>query len=213
MATDQYPIAPNTNVFEVTQLYRLAFGTVPYFIPHKGSSDVPAKGNSFSIADAPAKATTGAHGSAFYGTDVLGREIYCPVTLNEMLLDYAIIRIEGSINIVSTPLTERKGSVHEVISINDYMIVIRGFIINQTGIDLDEAQMNKYFDLLEIGKSVVLRSVITDRALFGPSDSSDSGDYKVVIQKLSLPEFFGVKNVLKYEIQCMSDFIFNLELA
>lgn len=189
--------------FDIAQLYRQAWGTVPYVFPAKGSQDVATKGAGYQFVPLD-KAVAGEYGSPFYTTDVLGREVFCPVKLNGIWLDYPTVRIEGSVNIVSTPMVERKGSVHEIISTDDYQINIRGLIINHYGGEIDDAKINTYFNFLEANKNVEMRCVLTDRPLHE--------QYQVIVKRVSMPELFGVKHVYRYEMELVSDFVFTLEL-
>ena len=78
------------------------------------------------------KTPTGNYGS-YYDTDSEGREVFMPVTLGDQFLPYVWLNIKASKNIIETPLTERRGSVKELISIDDYRIGIKGFVIGHDG--------------------------------------------------------------------------------
>jgi len=204
------------STLDPVQLYRQAFGTTPYIVQPKALENISQpQTETFSPAPAPLRGTVGEHGSPFYGVDVLGREYFCPVRLtlpplpgtptSELFdLDYPVVRIEGKVTTVDTPMVEQKGSVHEIINLDDYQIIIRGIIINHSGSEIDDARINRYYDILETGQNMKMECVITDRPL--------GVDKKVILKRVTMPEFFGVKNVYRYELEFVSDFIFQLNI-
>ena len=70
-----------------------------------------------------------------YVSQLLGREIYLPVTLecnNEQLrLEACTISLSGTKTIVKTKLSERVGSVKEQFNIDEYKFNIKGVFINR----------------------------------------------------------------------------------
>src|SRR4051812_38452355 len=75
----------------------------------------------------------GASGSAYYATDAFGTEYYMPVTISyteddeagivkKWTLPYPVITISSKKTIIETALTERRGTVKELINIQDYII-------------------------------------------------------------------------------------------
>lgn len=141
--------------------------------------------------------------SVYRKADAVGRYYFMPVKLGDVELQYPIIRIQGRKNIVETQLTERKGSVIEIINQESYQIYIRGFLINHTG-DFPEEAVHEMKELFETNQSVPIRSVLTD--LFLTDEDS------VVIADLSFPEVTGVENVKPYELNLISDSNFELEI-
>lgn len=143
------------------------------------------------------------YGSSTYRrADAVGRNYFMPVELGGMQLSYPVIRISGSKNIVETQLTERKGSVIEIINQDSYKIYIRGFMINHQG-HFPEEDVYNLQQLFELNKSIPIKSVLTD--LFLTSDD------RVVIKDFNLPEVQGVENVKPYELELISDSVFELE--
>ena len=92
----------------------------------------------------------GSYGSPYYTKDALGMEYYMPVTisypdtgqqgnglvtgnsqgvLKKWDLPYPVISISSRKTIIETPLTERRGTVKELVNIQDYEITIKGFLI------------------------------------------------------------------------------------
>src|SRR5258708_5945178 len=103
----------------------------------------------------PLRKEYGLHGSPLYATDANGREYYLPVTITyaksigtapggagglgsnlpggadaevnqSIKLPYTVVSISSRKRIVKTELTERAGTVKELINRSDYDIVIKG---------------------------------------------------------------------------------------
>lgn len=128
---------------------------------------------------------------------------FMPVKIGELDLWNPVIRVTARKTIVETPLVEREGSVKEIISLDDYIINIRGIIKNKTGLwPADEVK--QLFDLWKQNKALPIQSAITAIAL--------SGNENVVITNLSLPEQQGKVESVAYEIECVSDQSFTLEI-
>ena len=102
-------------------------------------------GDEVEIPTSPAPRQELIKGTRLYKQDALGRWYFMPVFIkhkdirsndkarssdNEhtLELENAVISIEGTKNIVRTPLIGRRGSVKELISIGDYKISIAAFI-------------------------------------------------------------------------------------
>jgi hypothetical protein len=180
----------------------------------------------------PTRIGTGGSGSPYYANDlVLGVEYFMPVTLIypenlnadiaanpfgltadsaqasrlvEWNLPFPLITITAKKTLVETPLTERRGTVKELIQLKDYDITIKGFLIAGTN-DYPEDLVTTLRNIYEINGTIGIKSPLTDIFLLR-SDSSD----QVVITELMLPGLKGVKNVEPYEIRLVSDSIFNL---
>ena len=193
-----------TEIFNIQSIFRQVFHSIPVIFPSAATTQQAAQ-NNINFPTAPVRKTIGAYGSSLWDVDSLGREYYCPATLDGFPLDYPVVRISGSQTVVSTPMTERKGSVHEIISGDDYMISIKGLIINHDTDELPEDIYNTYYDLLEKGKSMVLRCALTDRPLHP--------DYKVIIKSFAPVFTPGVQNVIGYELELISDFVFTLTVS
>jgi hypothetical protein len=101
--------------FNIKDLFRKVFGHEP-----------PAD---FRVAKADDPDRVSSLGQPYFNDDVFGREIFMPVKLNDYWLHLPVISISSKKVIVSTALVERKGTVKELISTEDYMITIKGIII------------------------------------------------------------------------------------
>ena len=158
----------------------------------------------------------GVYGSAMYGTDDFGRQVYLPITVtytdasgNQVEYDvpYPVIEIKGGKHIVDTELTERRGMVSELISTRSFDISIKGFIINTTGDELPEDEMMAFRDFVECDAPVGIKNPLTDIWLLRPDRS---GTDLVTIRNFELPYVIGVKNVWAYTIELRSEEPFSL---
>jgi hypothetical protein len=76
-------------------------------------------------------------GQELYRTNAQGREIFLPVKLSSpearLQIDCCTIRVTGKKTIISTPVSERKGTVKEVYNIGDWQFSIKGVLIGAGG--------------------------------------------------------------------------------
>lgn len=128
---------------------------------------------------------------------------FMPVKLGGVQLWGPQIRITGRKTIVETQLVERGGSVKEIISTDDYIINIRGVIKTTDGLWPDE-ELNILLELYRKNEAVPIESAKTASVL--------NGNEYVVITNLSLPGNPGFVESIRYEIECVSDTPFTLEL-
>lgn len=172
----------------------------------------------------PARMEQGSYGSPYYANDALGMEYYMPVTisyqdtgrgntnagpqaaLKKWALPYPVISIASRKTIIETALTERRGTVKELINIQDYEIMIKGFII-ASGNEFPENEVITLRNIYEQNAALSIQCPLTDIFLLRPDRS---GSDQVVIRELRFPAITGVKNVRPYEISMVSDEPFNL---
>ena len=174
------------------------------------------------------RAETGAYGSPYYASDANGREYYMPVSITypngsgsaanllntdanapmtTWQLPYPVISVASRKTIVETPLTERRGTVKELINIQDYEITIKGFIINSDGNEFPENDVITLRNIYEQNIALSIQCPLTDIFLLRPDRS---GSDQVVIRELTFPAITGVKNVRAYQLRMVSDEAFNL---
>lgn len=213
--------------FDLGDLFEQAFGYrtqafEPDFkpVPNKGRIDPKI----------PLRQEQGAHGSPYYAHDALGNEYYMPVTiiyadntklssqdaalvggdtlgiLNKWDLPYPVISIASRKTIIETPLTERRGTVKELVNIQDYEITIKGFIIANTN-EFPEESVTILRTIYEQNAPLSIQNPLTDIFLLRPDRS---GSDQVVITELKFPAITGVKNIRPYELHMVSDEPFNL---
>lgn len=145
-------------------------------------------------------------GQPYYGTDLLGREHFMPVYLNNYLLPFAVIGMTWSKTIVSTPMPERGGSVKELINIDDYKFNIKGIVLTEDN-SFPEMQVRDIYELFKKNNSLQLRSVLTDIVLNGAFSHS------VIITEIKWPAVTGIEHAKPFEMELESDMTFELEFA
>jgi len=186
--------------FKIDDIFKKAFG---YDIPKR----------KFEIPAAAERTETSDLGQPYYATDELGREHFLPVKLNGYLLPFAVVGINAKKTIVSTSMPERGGSVHEIISVDDYVINIKGILINDDNI-FPEKEITAIHKLFEVNNSIELRSALTDIFLRGGIKESEQLNdqlHQVVVKTVNYPAVAGVEHAKPFEITCDSDMIFTLE--
>jgi hypothetical protein len=198
-------------VYDLAQLYRYQFGGKPYVIGEEQKSASPAP----FVIDGENVQLSQVSGSALTA-EYLGKEIWLPVKftgldatifgVDELLLPYSVIKITSSKTIVSTPLSERRGTVKEYFSAEDYQITIKGFVIDEADRIWPEKELIVLKQLDDLTTAIQLDNALTNIFL--------DKDTRVVISKLDLPEVEGGrKHIRPFSMTLMSDSIFTLDVA
>lgn len=128
---------------------------------------------------------------------------FMPVRLGGLQLWNPIIRAVCRKTVVETPLVERNGSVKEIVSTDDWVINIKGTIKLSGGGWPDQA-LEDLLAMFYRNEAVSIESALTARLL--------NGNEYVVLTNLSLPDKQGKEQSIDYEIECVSDIAFELEL-
>jgi len=172
----------------------------------------------------------GKAGAPFYAKNAQGQEYFMPVTISypdtgaaasppagvttdarsftskkSWQLPYPVISVESSKTIVRTQLTERRGTVKELINIADYQITIKGLILGES--EFPETVISTLRDIYERNTPLSIQCPLTDIFLLRPDRS---GSDQVVISELKLPAAGSSESVRPYELKLISDEIFNL---
>ncbi|OWP84349.1 hypothetical protein BWK59_05865 [Flavobacterium davisii] len=138
-----------------------------------------------------------------------GRSIWFPVTFWKstdavLEIDACTINVQLSKNIVKTAVSERKGTVKEHFSIEDYKFTIKGFLIGKDR-KFPEAEILALKDLFETQEPVSLHGGYPELFL----DKS----CQIVINTLDFPEVQGKAHWIRpFSLTCESDFIDDLIL-
>jgi hypothetical protein len=143
------------------------------------------------------------------GGNVLGQPLFMPVGFdvdgelvllpNEPTLQVSVKKIVVKTQLVGS---KRDGMVKELISLDDYEIVLRGIAISTTSKKVfPEDDIYKIHELFLKNKSVSIISGLT--ALLGIN--------KVVIESFDLPTMIGIQHAQAYELKMVSDADFQLE--
>ena len=200
------------NLDIVSALFAKVFGySSPAFDPQFST----VVGNTTNGIPGTLRRSTGVAGSPYYAKDANGREYFLPITVTytdsngELVswpLPYPVMSISSKKTLIETALTERRGTVKELINIQDYEITIKGLIIGRTR-EFPQDDVAQLRDLYEQNVAVSISNPVTDIFLLRPDRN---GSDQVVITSLKFPEAKGVKNVRGYEMTLVSDEPFNL---
>jgi hypothetical protein len=185
----------------------IGYKGIPYpggFIP-----DAPAKyakDEKFSYSgDEASEKTSSDFGSTLRKKDAQGRWYFMPVVLEHKGAEYeipnAVISIRGKKTIVETAMVGRKGTVKELISVDDYEIRIAGVCLD---VDFPDQQINALNELYNINESVTLKCALTDIFL----DEED----KVVIKSIDFAEMKGCETAQVFTMELVTDRSFELIL-
>ena len=97
----------------------------------------------------------------------------------------------------------RRGTVKELISMDDWVVTIRGIALNYKSVAVyPEDQVKQLRDLFERRESLKTESALTNLI----------GIYRLVIKEMFLPEMIGIQHAQAYEFQCVNDEDFILEI-
>lgn len=128
-----------------------------------------------------------------------GQLVFMPMKLGGLVLpNEPTVFIQGKKRIIETALvgSTRKGTVKELISIEDYNVTIRGVALNYQSTKVyPEDTVKDLHDLFLKNESLEVESALT--ALLGI--------YRLVIKSVSFPEMIGIQHTQAYEFQCVSD--------
>ncbi len=192
------------NEFYLQDLFEKTFGYLPAdkFVVNK-SEGASAESNPFTIPTAANRTEYSSLGQPYYKQDYLGREMFMPVMLGGYLVPFAVVSVTEKKTLIETPMPERGGSVTELISIDDYLINIKGIIVEDEDI-FPETQIKNIHELFLQNNSIELRSVLTDIFLSGVFE------HRVIIKEVKWPASPGIENAKPFEIDCKSDMIYEL---
>lgn len=182
--------------------YQQAFGYrgIP-FIGLNTTSTVPgAKPLSGIQTTTEANASTGFNRNS----SVLGTPFFMPCKLDDFQLpNEPIIEIRGHKNIIKTPVDGNEGSFKELYSLSDYQVIIRGIATLDTDSEeYPEAQVRALRQIVE--KPAAVKVVNNLLGYFGI--------YNLAIEDCFFPAIEGAPGMQPYELVCLSDKFFDLEL-
>lgn len=117
--------------------------------------------------------------------------------------DEAVVSISGKKTIVETPMVGRKGSVKELINIEDYDIKFIGVLENSNG-DYPEQEVQDLVRLWEINEAIKMSCALTDYFL--------KEDDSVVIKTIEPISVEAQEDIQAFNMSLVSDSPFELEL-
>lgn len=201
-------------ILNLGELFQKQFGSKPYLI---GNTDTVDKTSGYAFNGMKSLPSITNSGSLLR-EKYLGIDIFLPIRFfdetgtNELMyLPYSVLRISGKNSVVSTPMIDRKGAVHELTSSDDYSIDIKGFLIGSDR-SFPEDELYKLKALKDRSTALVIDNAITNIFLTDPELSRDE-QRRVVFMDFDLPEVQGGReHVRPFSIKLLSDTVFDLEL-
>lgn len=139
-------------------------------------------------------------GTPIRKVDAMGRVYFMPAYIETQSygieIPAAAISIKGKKNIVETPLTGRRGSVKELVSVDDYEITIHGVIMSDDE-NYPEDTIQLFRDLYETNESVKLICALSDLVL--------QSDDRIVIKSIEWPPVGTVENAQIIKMTAVTD--------
>lgn len=125
----------------------------------------------------------------------------------DILLPYTVVKITGKKTIVKTPLSERGGTVKELYSIDDYVISIKGFLIDENNRVWPDKEIKQLKQLFCINTAIELDNALTNQFLHTDNNINN----RVVIDSFELPEVEGGSvHIRPFSMTLESDSVFDL---
>ena len=135
-----------------------------------------------------------------------GRPVFMPMRLGGLVLpNEPSVIISSRKNIVETALagSTRRGTVKELISIEDWSLTIRGVVVNyNSALVYPEDEVKALRDLYNRNEALEVESALTNLL----------GIYNLVITGFELPEMIGIQHAQAYQFTCISDEEFLLQI-
>nr|WP_315032489.1 DUF6046 domain-containing protein [uncultured Chryseobacterium sp.] len=194
-------------VFDLQNLYKSYFSRTPFNLPNSGDEVTrdfrnlgPSKNKNRGEIFSNTK------GIAFNKTGAYGQDIWFPAEFRingnvkeTLIIDTCTIAVNLSKTIVRTAVSERKGTVKEMFSIDDYKFTIRGFLIDKTR-KVPEGDINKLKMIFETDQPVTLHGGYPEIFL---KEST-----RIAVTSLDFPEVQGQAHWIRpFSLTCESDFI------
>jgi len=192
------------NIFKVQDIFLQLYGNIPPHIdelPTQQNTDNPNTVNNLY-----SKRTTTLKGSPLYGlSDVIGREVFMPLQFKagDNLYDfpYSIVGLRSRIEMKSTPMIERGGSVIEEMGAGPWEISVKGFLMNPDG-QFPDDQLDAINQLYKYRQPLNMICALTDLFL----ELSD----QVMISSLEIPPKPKVIGVRDFVMTVVQDSILDL---
>lgn len=189
---------------DIAATFQALYGYLPAQVP--SFPPQPNDVNPYAVQSAAAKKTTTATGSPLYGlSDMIGREVFMPVTLTANGIDYdfpfCIVGLKTRKDMKITGMVERGGVVIEEISQGAWDIDLKGFLIDANGQFPDE-QLAALNELYTNDRPVYLKCALTDIFM--------QGNDQVVIANLDIPAKAKVIGVRDFSFTMIQDSILDL---
>lgn len=195
--------------FSIDQIFRQAFGfarggrydgaqidqSAGAAVSYEAPSGVPQEGTEFLTVR-----------NALNAKLADGRALFMPVAIGGVVLpNEPTLYLSKRKRIVKTTLvgSRRRGSVKELISSEDWEIEIRGICVNTESLEFyPEDQVAAINELDAREEALEIECALT----------SLLGIYRIVIEQIRFPEMIGMQHAQAYELKCVSDEDFILEI-
>ena len=206
------------NTFNLVALYKEYFGRGSYVVDKSGLKK-PAENILYSGITENESPRGTIHvsyktGQSFNKKGSYGQDIWFPITLSgskivgntteplQLDIDICTISVNLVSTIVSTPVVERKGTVNELVNIDDYKFTIRGFLVGKNR-KVPEEDILKLVDIKESTQEKTLHGGYPELFL--------DATCKIAISELEFPEVQGQNHWIRpFTLTCKSDFITDL---
>ncbi|WP_407479981.1 DUF6046 domain-containing protein [Elizabethkingia anophelis] len=203
-------------IFDLNNLYKEYFGKSPFYVGAQG--EVTQNINSLNI---PKNETP--RGMIHYNKNNInfnkigkyGQDIWFPVELRgqkgtgvdleiiNIVLDACTTAVNLTKTVIRTAVSERKGTVKEMVNVDDYKFTVRGFLIGKNR-RVPEGGIQTLKELFESTKPVTMHGGYPEMFL--------DETCQVVISTLEFPETQGTQHWIRPFIMTIeSDFINDLE--
>jgi len=208
---------------ELVDLYNRYFGSRP--VVPKVMPDQPVNDARIQAANAQAGYPIRSAKGAILAEQYLNTEIWLPVSLSalpdlfknaktqspgEWYLPYVAVSASVAAGMIRTPLNQRKGTVKELYSLDDYSITVKGFFIDKETRTFPEKEIGYLKQLVELGTAFKIDNAITNLLLEDNTLPPDQ-QYRVVIERIDLPEVTGGRKSMRpFSMQLFSDYVFTL---
>lgn len=213
-------MTPTTaNVFNIYKLYKEYFGRESYYVDPNGETKKYGEDvENLGIEKNPRPRGTIHYSQkniAFNKSGFYGQDIWFPIELRSRIktgqgwkdisvaVDACTISVNLVSTIVSTPVVGRKGTVNEIVNVEDYKFTIRGFLIGKNRLVPEDDILNLLY----------IRESTQEKTLHGgyPELFLDQ-TCRIVISELEFPEVQGQNHWIRpFSLTCKSDFITDLE--
>ena len=197
------PAQASGTVIDIAATFKAIYGYLPAHVPALPVAQ--PNDSSIYIPQAVVKTKT-ANGTDLYGLkDMIGREVFLPITLKSNGIKYdfpfGIIGIKNRMLIKSTPMIERGGEVIEEIGLGAWEFQFKGFLIDANN-NFPDDQLAALNTLYTNRTPVELQCALTDIFLPQP--------HQVVLMSLDIPAKAKVIGVKEFAFEMKQDSILDL---
>ncbi|MDP1812334.1 MAG: DUF6046 domain-containing protein [Sediminibacterium sp.] len=137
---------------------------------------------------------------------ILGTPVFCDMIISAetngvsgagdtLQLLWILVEVTQTKNIVKTSMLGTDGTVKEYISQGDYMVKMRGALVNTFRKDYPKSQVEKLIRIFQKGQAL---SVVSEYLVM-------FGIYNIVVEDFTFGQVEGRQNIQKFEASCSSD--------